>query len=122
MVIISLWFLVNMGRVPGILVFDPYPFILLNMAVSVETLLLSTFVLIKQNRMASRADRRNELTLQIDLLAEKETTKNLQLLQRICEHLGIPDAVDDPDLKALSEETAVEELAEELRQRMPSVD
>ena len=120
--IIAFWFLINTGKVPGIPIFDPYPFILLNMSVSVETVLLSTFVLMKQNRMASRADRRNELTLQIDLLAEKESTKNLQLLQRICEHLGIQDAAQDPDLKALSEETAVEELAEELRQRMPSVD
>lgn len=120
--IFTMWFLVNSRVFPAIPVFDPYPFILLNMAVSVEAVLLSTFVLIKQNRMAKRADRRNELNLQVDLLAEKEATKNLQLLCRICEHLGIPDAGDDAETRALSEETAVDELAKELREKMPASD
>ena len=121
-VIFALWFVINRGLIPPIPAFDPYPFMLLSMSVSVEAVLLSTFVLIKQNRMARRADRRNELNLQIDLLSEKEATKNLQLLSRICEHLGIPDASNDADTKALSEETAVEELARELRERMPAPD
>src|SRR5690349_24860073 len=39
------WFGVNLGLIPGIRPFDPYPFILLAMAVSCEAVLLSTFVL-----------------------------------------------------------------------------
>lgn len=115
----TLWFVVNTRGIPEIPAFDPYPFILLSMCVSVEAVLLSTFVLMKQNRMAKRADRRNELNLQIDLLAEKEATKTLQLLGRICDHLGVPIS-DDQEVEALSKETAVEELAKELRNKIPS--
>ena len=75
------WFLANAGQIPGVPRFDPYPFIFLSMAVSVEGVLLTTFVLMKQNRMAKRADLRNQLNLQIDLLSEKEVTKILQILR-----------------------------------------
>src|SRR3954463_11609334 len=45
------WVLINIGSVPGIPPFDPFPFVFLNMIVSLEAVLLSTFVLMKQNRM-----------------------------------------------------------------------
>ncbi len=67
--------------------FDPYPFQLLCMIVSMEGVLLSTFVLIKQNRMSARADERNQLGLQVNLLAEEEVTKVLQMLERISAQL-----------------------------------
>jgi len=118
--IFAVWFLINTRGIPGIPVFDPYPFILLNMAVSVEAVLLSTFVLMKQNRESRRADRRGELNLQVDLLAEKEATKMLQLLQLICENMGIHDAKHDPEVQALSQDTAVRDLAAELTEKMPS--
>jgi uncharacterized membrane protein len=49
---------------------------LLALIVSVEGVLLSTFILMKQNRMSRHADHRDHLNLQIDLLAEKEITKS----------------------------------------------
>ena len=76
----GLWALVNTGVVHLGLQFDPYPFPLLCMLVSLEGVLLSTFVLIKQNRMSNRADRRAHLDLQVNLLTEKEVTKVIQLL------------------------------------------
>ena len=113
------WFIINTGHA-GIKPFDPYPFIFLSMAVSVEAVLLSTFVLMKQNRMSLRSDQRNELNLQVDLLAEKEITKVLQLLQHICERLGIEEIKNDEEAKALSEETAVEQIAEERKEKLPT--
>ena len=65
------WFIINSKVIPGVFAFDPYPFILLSMVVSVEAVLLSTFVLMKQNRESKRAEHRQQLTLQIDLLAEQ---------------------------------------------------
>ena len=65
------WFLVNTGVLPLVPKFDPYPFILLAMIVSTEGVLLSTFVLMKQNRMQRRSDTRDHVNLQIDLLAEE---------------------------------------------------
>ncbi len=61
----------NVGRAPLLSQFDPYPFSLLGMIVAVEAVLLSSFILMRQNRMAKRGERRDHLNLQIDLIAEK---------------------------------------------------
>src|ERR1700692_4051841 len=45
------WILINVGIIPWVPRFDPYPFLLLSVGVSLEAIFLSTFVLIKQNRM-----------------------------------------------------------------------
>ena len=75
-------------RRAGLPRFDPYPFKLLCMIVSMEGVLLSTFVLIKQNRMGQRADRRNHLDLQVNLLTEQEVTKVIQMLEAISQPPG----------------------------------
>src|SRR3990167_9626504 len=46
----TLWIAVNLGKIPGVPVFDPYPFGLLTMIVSLEAIFLSIFVLVSQNR------------------------------------------------------------------------
>ncbi len=111
------WAAVNRGIIPGLPAFDPYPFNLLTMIVSMEGVLISTFVLIKQNRMSVRADRRDHLDLQINLLTEKEATKLIQMLTRISQHLKIP--IDDDETRELSELTAVGSLAETLDEKLP---
>lgn len=113
------WFVINVGLVPSIRPFDPYPFILLSVCVSVEAVLLTTFVLMKQNRMSKRADQRNQLALQVEMLAEREATKTLQMLRAICEHLGLEEQAREPETKQLSEETAVDMLARELKRKIP---
>jgi uncharacterized membrane protein len=115
------WFGVWVALNAGPLKFDPYPFALLCMLVSLEGVLLSTFVLIKQNRMSQRADQRSHLDLQINLLAEKEVTKLLQMQKLICEHLGIEELKRDPEVEELSNLTAVDTLAHELDKKMPVV-
>lgn len=112
------WFTINSGLVPIVKPFDPYPFVLLAVIVSVEGVLLSTFILMKQNRMSRRVDERNHLNLQIDLLAEKEITKILQMQRRLCRHFGLD--INDPEAAELSRHTAVEDLARELKEKMPA--
>jgi len=114
------WFGIWVGLNAGLWKFDPYPFALLCMLVSLEGVLLSTFVLIKQNRMSQRADHRSHLDLQINLLAEKEVTKILQLQQLICQRLGIEEAEADREVSELSHATAVENLARELDSKIPT--
>lgn len=104
----------------GFLRFDPYPFALLCMLVSLEGVLLSTFVLIKQNRMSQRADQRNHLDLQVNMLAEKEITKLLQLQRLICRKLEIREADTDAEVTELSNITAIDSLARELEEKMPT--
>ena len=114
------WTAFNVGWIPlGAKPFDPYPFQLLSLIVSLEAVLLSTFVLIKQNRMGLRSDRRNHLDLQINLLTEKEVTKVIQMLEGISAHLGIEHGVVDRETQELGEVTAVGDLAQELQRSLP---
>ena len=112
------WAVVNAG-VMGLPRFDPYPFPLLCMIVSMEGVLLSTFVLIKQNRMSTRADRRNHLDLQVNLLTEKEVTKVIQMLEVISAKLGVEGQAVDAETRELGRVTAVGELAHELQATLP---
>lgn len=82
------WLLLNTGWL-GVQAFDPYPYGLLTMIVSLEAIFLSTFVLISQNRLSVESDRRADLDLHIDLLAEAELTEVLKMLRAIQEKLGI---------------------------------
>ncbi len=118
-VLITAWFVVNTAHVHGIKHFDPYPFILLAMVVSVEGVLLSTFVLMKQNLMQRRSDYRAQVDLQINLLSEKELTKSLQLLRAVCQKLEIQDPALDAELEDMSRATSVDELAEEIEEQIP---
>ena len=113
------WAAANTGMVPGVPQWDPYPFSLLCMIVSMEGVLLSTFVLIKQNRMGVRSDRRNHLDLQVNLLTEKEVTKVIQMLERISAHMGIEQEVTDAETRELGRVTAVDDLARELERKLP---
>ena len=93
------WMMLNLGWF-GIPPFDPFPFGLLTMIVSLEAIFLSTFVLISQNRMADASDEREDLDLQINLLAEYEITKMLRLIDAIADHLGL-EVSKDPELQEL---------------------
>jgi len=113
------WVVINLHLVPFLPAFDPYPYQLLCMLVSLEGVLLSTFVLVKQNRMSQRADHRSQLDLQVNLLSEKEVTKLIQMQRLICRQLGISETERDSEVLELSEATAVENLAKELKGTMP---
>jgi uncharacterized membrane protein len=52
--------------------FDPFPFGLLTLIVSLEAIFLSTFVMLSQNRQGKQADLRAELDYEINVKAEKE--------------------------------------------------
>jgi uncharacterized membrane protein len=108
----SAWILLNTGRV-GVRVFDPFPYGLLTMVVSLEAIFLSTFVLISQNRLSEEAEHRADLDLHIGLLTEHELTRVLQMLDAIQHKMGIePDK--DSDLTDLEMETRPEDVLAEI--------
>ena len=117
LVIYGSWIAVNSRVIPGLKPFDPFPFLLLSMIVSLEAIFLSTFVLMKQNRMSRRADQRAQLDLQINLLAEREMTLVLQMLHRISAKLGV--RLEGKEIDELTAETSVEALASEIQQKLP---
>jgi uncharacterized membrane protein len=111
----SSWAAWNTGMLTSAKPFDPYPFQLLAMIVSLEGVLLVTFVLIKQNRMTHLSDRRAHLDLQINLLAEREATHVLRLLRRVAHRLQV---LEDLPEEKLTEDTRVEGLIETLDQKL----
>lgn len=84
-----IWIVLNTDIIPGIHPFDPFPFGLLTMIVSLEAIVLSIFVLISQNRGAHIDKLRNELHLQVNLIAEEEITKVLEILSDMRTKMGI---------------------------------
>ncbi len=97
--------------------FDPPPFGVLTLIVSLEAIFLSTFILISQNRQQRLADQRNQLDLQINLLAEQEASQIILMLNQIMEKLGID--FDADTAKALQNETDPAKLAESLESITP---
>jgi len=95
-----LWIVVNLGLL-GLPAFDPPPFGVLTLIVSLEAIFLSTFVLISQNRDADAQERREELDLQINLLSEHEVTRILYLADLIADKLDVrrPESLELEDLE-----------------------
>lgn len=91
---------------------DPYPFILLNLVLSFQAAFASPVILMSQNRQTKLSERRNELDLQINLLAEQESTEQLRLLRMICEHLKLNIA--DEDEEALEEPAHPDQIVEQI--------
>lgn len=108
----AIWFLLNTGRA-GVRPFDPFPYGLLTMVVSLEAIFLSTLVLITQNRMSEEVEHRADLDLHIGLLTEHELTRVLQMLDAIQDKLGI-DNDSDSELADLEMETKPEDVMAEI--------
>ena len=84
------WIAWNTGLVPGWRPIDPFPFSFLTLVVSLEAIFLTLFVLISQNTLTRQSERRAHLDLQVNLLAEQESTRTVALLERIAQALDIP--------------------------------
>ena len=95
-----IWIVWNIGLIPGLPVFDPYPFILLTMAVSLEAIFLAVMVLISQNRAAKVDGLRAEVALQVEMIAEQEITKILSLILILLERKGI-NVQEDPEIQRM---------------------
>lgn len=107
------WILLNSGWLPGIRPFDPFPFVMLAMTASVEAIFLATFVLISQNRIMTLAEKRDDLELQISLLAEHEVTRLIHMVDAVSRHLGVPDA-HSPEMEELKRDVPPEVVLEEI--------
>jgi uncharacterized membrane protein len=116
------WFLVwipwNLGLF-GWVPFDPFPFGLLTMIVSLEAIFLSIFVLMSQKRESAIAELREELMLQVNFRIEEEVTKTLQLVAGLYTRLGHVMAEDEElgaMLRPLDINTIERELSQEIAQ------
>ena len=110
--ILVAWVVANVMRL--IKPWDPYPFILLNLALSFQAAYASPIIMMSQNRQARLSDERNHLALQVALLAEQEDTHTLRLLRKICERLEIP--VNEIQEKVLEEATDPKTLIRQIKE------
>jgi uncharacterized membrane protein len=110
------WVLLNAGPIRLPHPFDPYPFPLLSVGLAMEAVLLTSFVLIRQNAIDRLSERRNHLDLQINMLAEEEVTTILNLLRGVAAKLDI-DLSDHQESEEQAKETPVENIAKDLRSR-----
>lgn len=93
------WIVINTGMT-SIEPFDPFPFGLLTMIVSLEAIVLAIIVLISQNREARVSELREEIELQLNTISEGEVTKLINLMAILLEKQGVK-IHDDPELKKM---------------------
>ena len=111
------WVIANLGWIPGFPTFDPFPFVLLTTIVSLEAIFLAIIVLVSQNRAARVADLREEVDLQVNVIAESEITKLIYLLSILLKKQGI-DLSQDPDLQQMLEPLSPEKIEQMLEKEI----
>src|SRR5215211_6787967 len=118
LLVFGFWIVANLHWIPGVPACDE-SFVVLAMSASVEAIFLSTFVLIIQNRMAADADKRADIDLQINLLAEHEITKIITIVSAIADHLNISTNVD-AEVEELKQDVAPEAVLDEIEEEHES--
>lgn len=86
-VFFAVWILLNLDIIPGVAAFDPFPFGLLTMAVSLEAIFLSVFVLLSQNLQSAKERVRADIEYEINLKAELEVAQLHEKVDRLHEEL-----------------------------------
>jgi uncharacterized membrane protein len=112
------WLLTNTIGIPGLPRFDPFPFQLLAALLAMEAILLASFIVMRQARLARRADERDHLMLQILLLTEKEVTAVLKMDRQIAASVGLPGVAKDKELDQLVKRTSIDEVAQNIQETL----
>ena len=112
------WVLMNTLQLPRIPHFDPLPFSLLGTIVAIEAILLASLILMRQARLARRADEREHLMLQILLLTEKEVTAVISMNQQIAIKVGLGDVINSQEIEQLGRNTSVDEVAQDIQRSL----
>ncbi|OGM27955.1 hypothetical protein A2962_03480 [Candidatus Woesebacteria bacterium RIFCSPLOWO2_01_FULL_39_61] len=110
------WILINTGKVQGIAPFDPFPFSMLTTVVSLEAIILTVIVLMSQNRSSLISSMREEIDIQVNLIAEREITKILKLLNELLKVKGIK--LEDKELDEMLKEIDASYLERKLEDEL----
>ena len=117
--VVVLWIVVNLfPHAFGLSRFDPAPFYWLQGAIGLGALLLTIVVLITQNRQARLSERRAQLDLQVNLLAEQKIAKLIALVEELRRDLpSVKDRVD-PEAEAMQQSADPHAVLEALEEKM----
>jgi uncharacterized membrane protein len=114
LIFIILWIIINLGLIPGISPFDLYPFVWLVTLVQLFSIILSITILISQNQEERINEVRQQMDFEINVRAEQEITKILQMIAEIHSKLGI--AKLDQELEQMKESISISEIKEDVEQ------
>ena len=114
---VALWVLVN--TYPGSFrAFDKAPFVWLQALVTLGALLLTIVILITQNRQAKLAERRAQLDLQVNLLAEQKIAKLIALMEELRRDMPTVRDRHDPEAEAMQEATDPHAILDALEEKL----
>jgi CRP/FNR family cyclic AMP-dependent transcriptional regulator len=86
--VFAAWILLNVPAIPHAPMFDPFPYGLLTMVVSLEAIILSVFVLLSQNRQAAKDHIRSDVEYDVNLKAELEVAHLHEKVDRLAADLA----------------------------------
>jgi len=112
-VFFGFWILLNTGVFGRDLIIDKYPFSFLTTTVSIEAILLSTFVIMSQRREAKLSEARTELDYHSDLKAEVDINTIVSILQRLADKQGIDVSDLLTDMKNTEDKTIDQAIRDE---------
>ncbi|WDD36882.1 DUF1003 domain-containing protein (plasmid) [Nostoc sp. UHCC 0926] len=129
----TLWVIPNiLPRRLGLSRFDPPPFSWLQFSLTTGSLLVTTGVLIKQERQEKLAEQRAQLSLQLNLLSEQKIAKLIGLVEELRQDIPNVKNRSDPEAEMMKsptdphaiinvlEETLASELANFSQQKIPT--
>ncbi|MEH2070357.1 MAG: DUF1003 domain-containing protein [Nostoc sp.] len=116
-----LWIIPNvLPRRFGLLRFDPPPFSWLQFSLTTASLLVTTGVLIKQERQEKLAEQRAQLSLQLNLLSEQKIAKLIALVEEL--RRDIPNVKNryDPEAEMMKSPTDAHAILDVLEETLAS--
>jgi uncharacterized membrane protein len=119
--VVTGWMLLNvLLMLDGMTLLDPPPFAWLQLIIGLSALLMTTMVLITQNRQAVRAEEYRQLEVQVTLLVEQKVTKLIALLEEMRHDLPNVHDRDDPEAEALKQSLNPHQLLDVLEAHIPA--
>ena len=113
MIFFTIWITWNLNLLKPLKSFDPFPFPELQMIVSVFAIVLSVSVLINQNRQGRIESIRQQIEFEVNVRAEEEITKILNMVHEIHQKMGLEDKHDE-DLELMKERTDLKQIYQTL--------
>jgi uncharacterized membrane protein len=121
MLIFATWICWNLDFFHPLKPFDPFPFPILEMAVSIFAIILSISVLINQNRQGRIEKITKQVEFEVNVLAEGEITKVLNMLHEIHQKLGLVSKHDE-ELEEMKAPTDIKQIHHALDEECDDTD
>ncbi|MDH5546238.1 MAG: DUF1003 domain-containing protein [Gammaproteobacteria bacterium] len=97
--VMAAWMIINSVMLATHEAFDPYPYILLNLALSSLAALQAPIIMMSQNRQAQKDRLKTQASYEVALKSDLELMLLHQKIDRIMDHLTVESFVQNSDMK-----------------------